>query len=94
MSRIIKRPVLTEKSLQEASQGKYTFIVDLKAGKKTVADAVQQAFKVSVLSVRTRILKGKRIRIRGTRLQKLGSKLKKATVQVAPGQKISDFETA
>jgi len=91
--RVIKRPVLTEKSLQEATEGKYTFEVDLAANKKEIAQAVKKAFSVDVLAVSTRIVKGRRVRIRGTKLMRAGSKFKKATVKVAAGQKIPAFET-
>ncbi|HEX7456278.1 MAG TPA: 50S ribosomal protein L23 [Candidatus Nanoarchaeia archaeon] len=94
MSRIIKKPVLTEKSLQEAAKGRFTFEVELAADKKTIAQAVRKAFSVDVLEVRTRILKGKRVRIRGTRLEARGPLVKKATVRLKSGQKISVFETA
>lgn len=94
MDRVIKKPILTEKSLQEATAGRYTFEVDLKADKRQIANAVKKAFAVDVLEVKTRILKGRRVRIRGTRLEKEGAKIKKATVKVPPGQKISVFETA
>ncbi|OGY21922.1 MAG: 50S ribosomal protein L23 [Candidatus Woykebacteria bacterium GWB1_45_5] len=91
--KVIKSPVLTEKSLQEATDGKYTFEVDLKANKREVAQAVKEAFNVDVLGVTTRILKGRRVRIRGTKLTRAASKFKKATVKVAAGQKIPAFET-
>ena len=91
--KVIKSPVLTEKSLQEATDGKYTFEVDLKANKREVAQAVKEAFNVDVLGVTTRILKGRRVRIRGTKLTRAASKFKKATVKIAAGQKIPAFET-
>lgn len=94
MGSVIKRPILTEKSLQEATTGRYTFEVDLKANKQQIATAVKKAFSVDVLEVKTRILKGRRVRVRGTRLENKGPKIKKATVKVASGQKISVFETA
>ncbi len=94
MPRIIKRPVLSEKSLRQATEDKYTFEVDLKANKYQIAQAVKKSFGVDVLSVRTRILKGKRVRIRGTRLERPGPIRKKATVEITKGQKISAFETA
>ena len=93
MERVIKKPVLTEESLQKVVDGRYTFEVDLKADKKSIAEEVAKTFKVDVLGVRTRISKGKRLRIRGTFREKRGSKLKKATVTIASGQKISVFET-
>lgn len=92
MRKVIKQPILSEKSLQDARYGKFTFEVDLKANKKKIADAVQEAFKVDVLDVKTRILKGRRVRVRGTFRQKETGKIKKATVKLASGQKISVFE--
>jgi len=94
MDRVIKKPILTERSLQEATTGRYSFEVDLKADKRQIANAIKKAFSVDVLEIRTRILKGRRVRIRGTRLEKEGAKIKKATVRVPSGQKISVFETA
>jgi large subunit ribosomal protein L23 len=94
MSSLIKKPLLTEKSLQDATEGRYTFVVDSGADKKSIADEVKKAFNVDVLAVRTRILKGKRRRIRGTRLEKTGPLIKKATVKVGKNQKISVFEVA
>jgi large subunit ribosomal protein L23 len=91
--RVIKRPVLTEKSLQEAADGKYTFEVGLAANKKEIADAVKKTFSVDVLAVSTRIVKGRRVRVRGTRIKRLGPKFKIATVRVGSGQKIPAFET-
>ena len=90
----IKKPILTEKSLQDAAEGKFTFEVELKADKKTITKAVKEEFNVDVLAVRTRILKGKRVRIRGTKMERAGPKTKKATVTLANGQKIPVFETA
>lgn len=94
INRVIKKPILTEKSLQEATTGRYTFEVDLKANKRQIANAVKKAFDVDVLEVKTRILKGRRVQVRGTRLEREGAKVKKATVKVASGQKIGVFETA
>ncbi len=94
MLRVIKKPVLTEKSLQEAAEGKYTFIVDPRADKNLISAAVKKAFNVDVFEVRTSILKGKRFRVRGTRLEKKGPLKKKATVRIGKNQKISIFEVA
>jgi len=93
MIKVIRKPVLTEKSLREAADGKFTFEVDLKANKKQIASEIKKAFKVDVQNVRTRILKGKRRRVRGTFRQKDSGVLKRATVKLVEGQKISVFET-
>lgn len=90
--KIIRKPLLTEKSLHQASGGKYTFEVDLKANKREVSRAIEKAFGVNVRLIRTSILKGKRIRLRGRVQEKEGPKIKKAIVTLTPGQKISAFE--
>ncbi|MEX0622195.1 MAG: 50S ribosomal protein L23 [Candidatus Woykebacteria bacterium] len=85
---------MTEKSLQEAADGKYTFEVELAANKKEIAKGVEKTFKVDVVDVKTRILKGKRKRIRGTFVERAGPKIKKATVRLGKDQKISVFEVS
>ena len=90
--KIIRKPLLTEKSLHQVSSGKYTFEVDLKANKREVSKAIEIAFGVNVRSIRTSILKGKRIRLRGRVQEKKGPIIKKAIVTLTPGQKISAFD--
>jgi large subunit ribosomal protein L23 len=92
MNRVIRKPHFTEKSLVDASKGSYTFVVDTNANKKEIARAVEKAFGVDVLTVRTRISKGKRVRVRGTSRENQGEKTKKANVTIAGGQKIPVFE--
>lgn len=92
--KIIKRPVLSEKSLKDASNGEYTFEVDLKANKKEIAKAVGEAFGVDVKSVRTRIAKGKRVRLRGRSQEREGEKIKKASVKLPTGEKIAGFDVS
>lgn len=91
-NKVIKKPIFSELSLDDASKGKFTFEVDINANKKEIAKAVESNFDVDVLSVRTRISKGKRIRIRGTSRETVGKHIKKATVSLAKDQKISAFE--
>lgn len=89
MSLIIK-PVITEKSLAQAATGLYTFHAPMAANKLTIAQAVQDLFKVDVVNVRISIQKGK-IKtyksIKGRRTDR-----KKAYVQLAEGQKIVAFD--
>ncbi|HHW30191.1 MAG TPA: 50S ribosomal protein L23 [Clostridiaceae bacterium] len=56
---IIIRPHITEKSNSEAADGKYTFIVDVKATKTEIKSAVEELFNVKVLKVNTANYKGK-----------------------------------
>lgn len=51
-------PVLTEKSLQDAKEGKYTFLVDKRLTKGEISRLVESSFAVNVSSVRTANIKG------------------------------------
>ena len=89
----LRKPIFTEKSFREATNGRYTFEVDTKATKKEIARMVKETFEVDVLEVKTQIVKGRRSRIRGTKLTRPGRVFKKAVVRLASGQKIPVFET-
>ena len=56
---IILKPVLTEKSYADIANKKYTFIVDLKATKPQIKDAVEKIFGVKVAKVNTSVVGGK-----------------------------------
>lgn len=89
----IKKPVLTEKSMQKLTQNCYLFLVDKKATKHQIGKAVAEAFNVKVESVRTLIIKGKSRRS-GRRRQAIQlPSQKKAFVCLKEGEKIEEFET-
>ncbi len=93
MLNIIKKPLITEKSFSQSDKGNtYSFVVDLKADKTEIKKAVQELFKVKVSTVRTSVCRGKFFR----KSIKFGppKTWKKATVKLAPGEKISIFEGA
>lgn len=48
---VIKRPVITEKSMNVMEENKYTFEVDTRANKTLVKQAVEAAFDVKVKDV-------------------------------------------
>ncbi|WP_088044558.1 50S ribosomal protein L23 [Bacillus sp. EAC] len=56
---IIKRPVVTEASMDAISEKKYTFEVDVRANKTEVKDAVEAIFGVKVEKVNIMNYKGK-----------------------------------
>ena len=56
---IIIKPIITEKSSSELSQGKYTFKVAKNATKVQVAKAIEALFNVKVLNVNTMNVQGK-----------------------------------
>ncbi|OIP98070.1 50S ribosomal protein L23 [candidate division WWE3 bacterium CG09_land_8_20_14_0_10_39_24] len=90
---IIKKPIITEKSMQLAKSGKYLFEVGLKATKGAVKNAVEDIFGVNVTEVKTlkNSAKQKRSMVnRNYRYRK--SAIKKAIVKVKKGQKIDIFD--
>ena len=56
---IIKKPVLSEKSYAGIANKKYVFIVDAKADKTQIKNAVEQVFDVTVAKVNTVNVRGK-----------------------------------
>ena len=50
---IIKRPVVTEQSMMQMQEKKYTFEVDKRANKIQIRKAVEEIFGVNVKSVNT-----------------------------------------
>lgn len=90
-TRILVRPLITEKSLTEASKGWYTFIVERARTKYDIARAVESTFQVHVTGVKSLIAKGSVVR-RGRRgLKVRSSDYKKARVKLAKGEKIEVF---
>jgi large subunit ribosomal protein L23 len=88
---IIERPLVTEKSMAGAGQGKYSFRVEKNANKIEIAKAVEDIFKVQVDSVNTMIVKGK-TRRQGRYPMGKTADWKKAIVSLKPGFKIEIFE--
>jgi large subunit ribosomal protein L23 len=87
---VIRRPLVTEKNTVLQSQGKYAFEVAGGANKVMVKDAVEKAFKVTVLTVNMMTVRGKEKRI--GRKVVAGSPWKKAVVTLKAGDKITIFE--
>lgn len=90
---IILRPLITEKSAKQREKtNEYFFVVNTKATKMMIRDAVQTLFNVKVIDVRTSILPGKRKKV--GRHTALTSDYKKAMVKLAEKQTIKMFEGA
>lgn len=89
---IVKKPLITEKSLALAAKGVYTFGVAKSAGKAEIAREIGQLYKVKVTDVHTVSMHGKERRV-GRKMKAVRqSDWKKAIVKLAPGQKIEAFE--
>ena len=88
---IIKKPLITEKSTRQKEEGnQIAFVVDPKAGKIQIRQAVEKLFKVKVLSVRTMNVVGKKNRL--GRFLGRKSDWKKAIVKLREGDRIEFFE--
>ena len=62
---VIKRPIITEKSMSLLDENKYTFEVDKNANKPEIKAAIEQIFDgVKVQKVRTMNYEGKKVRTR------------------------------
>ena len=86
---IIKRPVITEASMDMTADKKYVFEVMKNATKPEIADAVEKMFKVKVASVNTISMKKKPKRL-GVH-EGYTSEWKKAIVQLTEDSDTIEF---
>lgn len=89
---IIIKPIISEKSLKDASLGKFTFLVNQKANKPEIKRAIEEVFGVHVTKIMTNTTKGST-----TKNTKVGKKVKtfsdkKARVILTKGQTIDIFD--
>lgn len=91
---IVKRPIITEKSMALAQTGWYAFAVHKNARKEVIAKEISRMYDVTVIDVRTMRKPGK--------VHRVGKKMtlvskpdwKKALVQLKKGQRIPVFEVS
>lgn len=90
MKQIITKPRITEKSIGETDNSKFTFEIAPRANKIEVAKEIEGKYKVNVANVKIINKKGKPKRFRFH----LGKRkdIKKAIVTLKKGQKIPGFE--
>lgn len=92
-AKILKRPVVTEKSTMMKENNRYVIEVALSASKSQIKEAVESRFKVNVLNVRT-------VRMLGKYRRKVGPvggyqpDWKKAIIKIKQGQQIAWEEVA
>lgn len=94
---IILKPVVSEKSIDQSTRGRYTFRVHPDANKIQIKAAIEELYasdKVTVVAVNVLTTKAK-TKVRGTkrgRIKGRTSPWRKAIVTLAEGQKIQFFE--
>ena len=89
--KILKFPLVTEKSTNLAKDNQYTFVVWKKANKTEIKKAVEEKYNVKVEKVRILKVPAKRKRVGRTIGWKKG--FKKAIVTIKKGQKIDILPT-
>mgnify|MGYP001560858210 CR=1 FL=1 len=89
---VIIKPIVTEKSMSTVSNGRYTFAVAKDASKLVIKAAVAKMFSVTVTSVATSTIKGKKKRFGAKRQEVAIADWKKAIVTVKKGDRIALFE--
>lgn len=86
---IIRKPVITEKSMTAMADKKYTFIVDIHTNKYQIKTAVEEVFGVKVEEVKTMRCLGKNKRV-GVHAGKKPD-FKKAVVKLTADSKTIEF---
>ena len=87
---IIRRPVITEQSMEAVGDKKYVFMVDVDANKTEIKAAVEQIFGVKVAKVNTVRMQGK---VKRTGAYPVGKRAeyKKAIVTLTADSKTIEF---
>jgi large subunit ribosomal protein L23 len=85
-------PIISEKSMNEATKGKFTFKVAGQATKNDIRKEVEEKFKVNVIRIATIKIKGRSLRAGARRTEITLTPFKKAVVTLKAGQKIAIFD--
>ncbi len=89
---ILIKPIITEKAMRDAAVGRFTFMVQKMATKYMIADETATMFKVHPVSVKTTIVKGRRVRVGKRRQEREAAAWKKAVIELKNGEKIGLFD--
>lgn len=87
LTQVLKKPIITEKSMRNVGFNQYTFEVDKKASKSKVAQALKKMFEVEVYRVTVLNRRGKKRRFTRTRQEKLTPYRRFAIVTINPKDK-------
>ena len=89
---IIKRPIITEQSMEQTEMKRYTFEVAKTANKIEIAKAIEEIFDVKVIKVTTTTIHAKEKRV-GANPSGMTATRKKAVVKLSADSKnIEIFE--
>jgi len=92
LSVIVKKPMVTEKSMEASASNCYTFVVTREANKNQIKEAIEKNFGVKVKKVRTMLTK-KATKILKNRRKTKGKLVKKAIVELEKGESLDIYES-
>lgn len=87
---IIRRPVITEQSMEAVADKKYVFMVDVESNKTEIKAAVEQIFGVKVAKINTVRMQGK-VKRTGAYPAGKRAEYKKAIVTLTDDSKTIEF---
>ncbi len=87
---IIRRPVITEQSMEAVADKKYVFMVDVESNKTEIKAAVEQIFGVKVAKINTVRMQGK-VKRTGAYPAGKRAEYKKAIVTLTADSKTIEF---
>ena len=87
---IIRRPVITEQSMQDVADKKYVFMVDVESNKTEIKAAIEEIFGVKVAKVNTVRMQGK-VKRTGAYPAGRRAEYKKAVVTLTADSKTIEF---
>lgn len=87
--KIIKRPIITDKTSKLLEENYYCFNVDYKANKTEIKEAIEYIFNVKVVKINTCHMPRKKRKV--GRFQGYKSHYKKAIAKLSTGDKINLF---
>lgn len=92
MNHIVRRPIITEKSVGNANKGVYTFEAHKDARKDEIKKEIERIFNVTVTEVRSIIMHGKTHRVGKRRTALKAADWKKVFVTLKKGERIDLFD--
>ena len=87
---IVKRPVITERSMENIADKKYVFEVDVNANKTEIKAAIEAIFEVKVAKINTIRMQGK-VKRTGAYPKGKRADYKKAVVTLTADSKTIEF---
>ena len=89
---ILKRAIITERTIAKSKQGFYTFAVDYNVRKNDVKQAVKDLYNIDVKEVKIIKKLGKTRKVGKKYKEVKSSNWKKAIIKIDPKQKIAIFD--